>query len=264
LRRGPGSRAGRPDGRGRARGHGPAARPGCRGRRAPADAAPARGGCPRARRRPPGGGPRRRPGVRPGARGRRGAAPSGPSPRRAGGRRDGPVPGPAVLVLPAQAGPAPDDRGEHRRPVPRGGGAERLGAHRDGARAVRDHLRRQLRRARHRGASQGLLGSELMTALTIERDIQARRLPARAPWLVGPGALPASPAVGSPGSGPSVPAVVALAVVLYAVTLYVLSRAVEGPRRATDRLAGIAVTSAFGLAMIPLVSLVWIVVSRGL
>ncbi len=103
-----------------------------------------------------------------------------------------------------------------------------------------------------------------MTALTIERDIQARRLPARAPWLVGAGALAVSLAVGSLGSGPSVPAVVALAVVLYAVTLYVLSRAVEGPRRATDRLAGIAVTSAFGLAMIPLVSLVWIVVSRGL
>ena len=103
-----------------------------------------------------------------------------------------------------------------------------------------------------------------MTALTIERDIQARRLPARAPWLVGAGALAVSLAVGSLGAGPSVPAVVALAVVLYAVTLYVLSRAVEGPRRATDRLAGIAVTSAFGLAMIPLVSLVWIVVSRGL
>ncbi len=103
-----------------------------------------------------------------------------------------------------------------------------------------------------------------MTALTIERDIQARRLPARAPWLVGAGALAVSLAVGSLGSGPSVPAVVALAVVLYAVTLYVLSRAVEGPRRATDRLAGIAVTSAFGLAKIPLVSLVWIVVSRGL
>jgi len=103
-----------------------------------------------------------------------------------------------------------------------------------------------------------------MTALTIERDIQARRLPARAPWLVGAGALAVSLAVGFLGSGPSVPAVVALAVVLYAVTLYVLSRAVEGPRRATDRLAGIAVTSAFGLAMIPLVSLVWIVVSRGL
>lgn len=103
-----------------------------------------------------------------------------------------------------------------------------------------------------------------MTALTIERDIQARRLPARAPWLVGAGAFAVSLAVGFLGSGPSVPAVVALAVVLYAVTLYVLSRAVEGPRRATDRLAGIAVTSAFGLAMIPLVSLVWIVVSRGL
>jgi phosphate transport system permease protein len=43
----------------------------------------------------------------------------------------------------------------------------------------------------------------------------------------------------------------------------VLSRVVEGGRRATDRLVTCLVTTAFGLAMVPLVSLVYEVVRRG-
>jgi phosphate transport system permease protein len=53
-------------------------------------------------------------------------------------------------------------------------------------------------------------------------------------------------------------------VVLGTVALYVLSRAVEGGRRATDRLVTCLVTSAFGIAMVPLVSLVYEVVRRGM
>jgi len=102
-----------------------------------------------------------------------------------------------------------------------------------------------------------------MVTLSLERQIEARRLPTWAPWATAGGALAVSVVVGLLGSGPSVAGVVVLAVVLYAVVLYAASRAVEGPRRATDRLASILVTSAFALAMIPLVSLVWIVVSRG-
>jgi phosphate transport system permease protein len=52
-------------------------------------------------------------------------------------------------------------------------------------------------------------------------------------------------------------------VVLGTVALYVLSRAVEGGRRATDRLVTCLVTSAFAIAMVPLVSLVYEVVRRG-
>ncbi|MDO3396893.1 phosphate ABC transporter permease PstA [Nocardioides cremeus] len=52
--------------------------------------------------------------------------------------------------------------------------------------------------------------------------------------------------------------------VLLAVGLPAWSRAVEGPRKAADRVAGVLVWSAFALAMIPLVSLVWTVVSKGL
>jgi phosphate transport system permease protein len=52
-------------------------------------------------------------------------------------------------------------------------------------------------------------------------------------------------------------------VVLFAVGLYVLSRVVEGRRKAADRLVTIVVTSAFLLAMIPLVSVVITVVGNG-
>ena len=52
--------------------------------------------------------------------------------------------------------------------------------------------------------------------------------------------------------------------VLGAAVLTVLSRVVEGRRKAVDRLVTCAVVGAFGLAMVPLVSLVFEVVSRGI
>jgi phosphate transport system permease protein len=52
-------------------------------------------------------------------------------------------------------------------------------------------------------------------------------------------------------------------VVIGTVALYVLSRVMEGRRRAIDRLVTCLVTSAFGVAMVPLVSLVYEVVRRG-
>jgi phosphate transport system permease protein len=53
-------------------------------------------------------------------------------------------------------------------------------------------------------------------------------------------------------------------VVLGTIGVYVLTRAVEGSRKATDRLVTCLVGSAFGLAMVPLVSLTWEVVRRGI
>jgi phosphate transport system permease protein len=41
------------------------------------------------------------------------------------------------------------------------------------------------------------------------------------------------------------------------------SLAIEGKRKATDRLVTTLVTSAFGLALLPLVSILWIVISKG-
>jgi phosphate transport system permease protein len=56
----------------------------------------------------------------------------------------------------------------------------------------------------------------------------------------------------------------AFAVVVACVATYVLSRAVEGPRRAKDRTVTLAVASAFGLAMVPLFSLIFEVAKRGI
>jgi phosphate transport system permease protein len=54
------------------------------------------------------------------------------------------------------------------------------------------------------------------------------------------------------------------AAVLGSLAVYVTSRALEGTRKAFDRLVTCVVTTAFAAAMVPLVSLVWTVLSRGL
>lgn len=51
--------------------------------------------------------------------------------------------------------------------------------------------------------------------------------------------------------------------VAYCVGIYVVSRLIEGHRRAIDRLMSAVVTSCFLIVMLPLVSLVWTVVERG-
>lgn len=48
------------------------------------------------------------------------------------------------------------------------------------------------------------------------------------------------------------------------VLIYTWSRAVEGPRRARDRLVTLAIISLFALALAPLISLLWTVVSNGI
>jgi phosphate transport system permease protein len=56
---------------------------------------------------------------------------------------------------------------------------------------------------------------------------------------------------------------VVLAIVAYAVVVYVWARVVEGKRKALDRMVTALVVSAFAFAMIPLVSLLWTVVKNG-
>ena len=63
------------------------------------------------------------------------------------------------------------------------------------------------------------------------------------------------------GSGPVLTTV--FAVVIFAVVVNLVARQVEGPRRAADRTVTAVVTAMFALAMVPLVSLVWTVVSKG-
>jgi phosphate transport system permease protein len=63
---------------------------------------------------------------------------------------------------------------------------------------------------------------------------------------------------------PNVVLFVIYTVALGTIALYVASRTVEGRRRATDRLVTCVVVSAFGIAMVPLVSLIIEVIGRGI
>lgn len=88
-------------------------------------------------------------------------------------------------------------------------------------------------------------------------------LPRWAPWVVLAAALIV---VGGLLAlvGFSVGLWIVLSAVVYAVAMYAISRGVEGGRKATDRLATILVTTAFLIALIPLVSVVIVVVQNGI
>jgi phosphate transport system permease protein len=89
------------------------------------------------------------------------------------------------------------------------------------------------------------------------------RLPSWSPWAFAAGSLVLAFLVLLVVSSPTPAGVVLLGAVVYAVALTVTSRVVEGERRANDRLATTLVTFAFGLALVPLVSLLWTVVTEG-
>src|SRR5262245_10596532 len=57
---------------------------------------------------------------------------------------------------------------------------------------------------------------------------------------------------------------IVLGTIVFAVALVVISRMVEGGRAAKDRLATTLMYSAFVLALIPLISLLWTVISNGI
>jgi phosphate transport system permease protein len=62
----------------------------------------------------------------------------------------------------------------------------------------------------------------------------------------------------------SVALLLVFTVLVAAVVTYVWSRRIEGPRRAKDRLITLTIVAAFGLALIPLLSLIFEVAKRGI
>ncbi|WP_341360161.1 phosphate ABC transporter permease PstA [Georgenia sp. M64] len=89
-------------------------------------------------------------------------------------------------------------------------------------------------------------------------------LPAWTPWAVLAGSLALALLLFAVVSSPTLAPVVLVGGIVFLVANWAVSRAVEGERVAKDRLATSLVTAAFVIAMIPLVSLVWIVLSKGL
>lgn len=95
------------------------------------------------------------------------------------------------------------------------------------------------------------------------------RLPRWAPWLMLIGSLLVSSivfgliAAASVEIGFNVVGAVLVGVAFYGALSYVVSLLVEGRRRAADRLVTTLVVSAFAVAMVPLVSLVFTVLTMG-
>ena len=88
------------------------------------------------------------------------------------------------------------------------------------------------------------------------------RLPGWVPWVCFAAALAVATLLGALPA-PNVVLLVVYTVVLGTIALYVASRIVEGRRRAVDRLITCLVVSAFGIAMVPLLSLAYEVIRRG-
>ncbi len=88
-------------------------------------------------------------------------------------------------------------------------------------------------------------------------------LPRSTPWVVGLVALAVS-AAGSRALGTGTAALLVVAAVLFLVLLGAVSAAVEGRRRAVDRMAGGSVVVAFLLALAPLAGVLGYTLQRGL
>jgi len=96
-------------------------------------------------------------------------------------------------------------------------------------------------------------------------SLRRRRLPKWSPWAIAAGSLGVSflavYAGGLLGGGPVLTIVVAA--LAYMVGLNIAARVVEGKRAARNRVASSLIYSAFTLALLPLLSVVWTLVSKG-
>ena len=89
-------------------------------------------------------------------------------------------------------------------------------------------------------------------------------LPNWAPWAVAAGSIVVAIIISLIVSdGFSIALAAFLAGVINLAVIYGWSAAVEGKRKATDRMATVLVTSAFVLALVPLVSLLWMAIEKG-
>ncbi|WP_282702874.1 phosphate ABC transporter permease PstA [Streptomyces sp. CC219B] len=103
----------------------------------------------------------------------------------------------------------------------------------------------------------------MSTAVQHPSSLQGARLPKWSPWAIAAGSLAVSVG-GSLAAGIESRIQWGLiAALLFLLGTYVFATRVEGRRQAKDRIATSLVWVAFLLAVVPLVSLVWTTVSRG-
>ncbi|MEW2610476.1 phosphate ABC transporter permease PstA [Streptomyces sp. NPDC047880] len=94
-------------------------------------------------------------------------------------------------------------------------------------------------------------------------SLRGARLPKWSPYAIAAGSTALAIGIGLAGGLHSRVQWGLIAAVLYVVGTYALATAVEGKRQAKDRIATSLVWVAFLLAVIPLASLVWSTVARG-
>ncbi|MDR3084564.1 MAG: phosphate ABC transporter permease PstA [Streptomyces sp.] len=93
--------------------------------------------------------------------------------------------------------------------------------------------------------------------------LQGARLPAWSPWAIAAGSIAAAIGIGVAAGLHSRVQWGLIAAILFVLATYGIAARVEGRRQATDRVATSLVWVAFLLAVVPLVSLVWVTVQRG-
>lgn len=104
----------------------------------------------------------------------------------------------------------------------------------------------------------------------LTNSLTAGRLDKRAPWLILLSTLAVSfvvvgliGAATDPDGAFNIVAAVFFGVLLYVIAIGVVSRLVEGSRRSTDRVVTAIVSLAFVIALLPLISLVFTVITMG-
>ena len=111
--------------------------------------------------------------------------------------------------------------------------------------------------------------AQTASASSIQNAYSSGLLGRSVPWLILLGAMLVSAGVflllqlGGTTEEFNIVGTVLLGVVLYASVLYIASRLVEGQRRAMDRLVTTLVTTAFVIALLPLISVLFTLVVNG-
>lgn len=99
---------------------------------------------------------------------------------------------------------------------------------------------------------------------TTSRTLTSKQLPKVTPWVVAIASVIVATIISFIAfSGFNIPVVAVLAGLINAVAIFALSGAYEGRRKATDRVATTVVTSSFILACVPLISLLWMTITKG-
>jgi phosphate transport system permease protein len=102
-----------------------------------------------------------------------------------------------------------------------------------------------------------------MSTATAVSTLQGARLPKWAPYAIAAGSVAVAVGIGLAAGLHSRVQWGLIAGLLFVLGTYVIASRVEGPRQAKDRIATTLVWVAFLLAVVPLASLVWATVERG-